>query len=168
MVETQLCKLRGTSDIYTNYRSPVSVVVNPWYVPAYTRYQYVPGTVSVSYTHLRAHETRGNLVCRLLLEKKRSQIASADDYSTRIQLQPVGSNKSQLVGWLAQPTTIRPSQLLLKTSREVSQLKALMTDNRSCSRERPCAVTLYIATARGGFVPKQASCAPVTPQAGII
>ena len=26
-------------------------------------------TTSVSYTHLRAHETRGNLVCRLLLEK---------------------------------------------------------------------------------------------------
>ena len=26
--------------------------------------------VPVSYTHLRAHETRGNLVCRLLLEKK--------------------------------------------------------------------------------------------------
>ena len=25
----------------------------------------------VSYTHLRAHETRGNLVCRLLLEKKK-------------------------------------------------------------------------------------------------
>ena len=25
---------------------------------------------TVSYTHLRAHETRGNLVCRLLLEKK--------------------------------------------------------------------------------------------------
>ena len=25
---------------------------------------------AVSYTHLRAHETRGNLVCRLLLEKK--------------------------------------------------------------------------------------------------
>ena len=25
---------------------------------------------SVSYTHLRAHETRSNLVCRLLLEKK--------------------------------------------------------------------------------------------------
>ena len=28
--------------------------------------------VSVSYTHLRAHETRGNLVCRLLLEKKKT------------------------------------------------------------------------------------------------
>ena len=25
----------------------------------------------VSYTHLRAHETRSNLVCRLLLEKKK-------------------------------------------------------------------------------------------------
>ena len=31
----------------------------------------VPGAYSVSYTHLRAHETRGNLVCRLLLEKKK-------------------------------------------------------------------------------------------------
>ena len=29
------------------------------------------GAVTVSYTHLRAHETRGNLVCRLLLEKKK-------------------------------------------------------------------------------------------------
>ena len=30
----------------------------------------------VSYTHLRAHETRGNLVCRLLLEKKKEERAS--------------------------------------------------------------------------------------------
>ena len=29
---------------------------------------------TVSYTHLRAHETRGNLVCRLLLEKKNKYI----------------------------------------------------------------------------------------------
>ncbi|CZS04890.1 hypothetical protein CDFC105_91546 [Clostridioides difficile] len=28
-------------------------------------------TASVSYTHLRAHETGRNLVCRLLLEKKK-------------------------------------------------------------------------------------------------
>ena len=28
---------------------------------------------AVSYTHLRAHETRGNLVCRLLLEKKKNK-----------------------------------------------------------------------------------------------
>ena len=27
--------------------------------------------VAVSYTHLRAHETRRHLVCRLLLEKKK-------------------------------------------------------------------------------------------------
>src|SRR5665213_2210370 len=30
-----------------------------------------PSTKSVSYTHLRAHETGRNLVCRLLLEKKK-------------------------------------------------------------------------------------------------
>ena len=30
--------------------------------------------VSVSYTHLRAHETVLDLVCRLLLEKKKIQI----------------------------------------------------------------------------------------------
>ena len=29
----------------------------------------------VSYTHLRAHETGRNLVCRLLLEKKKKQIS---------------------------------------------------------------------------------------------
>src|SRR5665648_398736 len=31
------------------------------------------GAVPVSYTHLRAHETRHDLVCRLLLEKKKKQ-----------------------------------------------------------------------------------------------
>ena len=29
------------------------------------------GRHAVSYTHLRAHETKANLVCRLLLEKKK-------------------------------------------------------------------------------------------------
>ena len=29
-------------------------------------------TTSVSYTHLRAHETEADLVCRLLLEKKQT------------------------------------------------------------------------------------------------
>ena len=32
------------------------------------------GPVSVSYTHLRAHETGRNLVCRLLLEKKKKRM----------------------------------------------------------------------------------------------
>ena len=31
------------------------------------------GVTSVSYTHLRAHETGRNLVCRLLLEKKKNK-----------------------------------------------------------------------------------------------
>src|SRR5665648_1279053 len=37
-----------------------------------TRPSRIPplGTEAVSYTHLRAHETRHDLVCRLLLEKK--------------------------------------------------------------------------------------------------
>src|SRR5659263_467232 len=30
-----------------------------------------PASLPVSYTHLRAHETRHDLVCRLLLEKKK-------------------------------------------------------------------------------------------------
>ena len=30
--------------------------------------------LSVSYTHLRAHETGRNLVCRLLLEKKKNEL----------------------------------------------------------------------------------------------
>ena len=30
---------------------------------------------TVSYTHLRAHETRGNLVCRLLLEKNQRKFS---------------------------------------------------------------------------------------------
>ena len=33
----------------------------------------LPGTCTVSYTHLRAHETREDLVCRLLLEKKKKK-----------------------------------------------------------------------------------------------
>ena len=32
-----------------------------------------PGLAAVSYTHLRAHETVLDLVCRLLLEKKKHQ-----------------------------------------------------------------------------------------------
>src|SRR5450756_1819817 len=31
------------------------------------------GLATVSYTHLRAHETRHDLVCRLLLEKKKKK-----------------------------------------------------------------------------------------------
>ena len=36
-------------------------------------YKQIKGYVPVSYTHLRAHETVLDLVCRLLLEKKKKQ-----------------------------------------------------------------------------------------------
>src|SRR5450756_2621207 len=39
----------------------------------YILFVYGLGFVPVSYTHLRAHETRHDLVCRLLLEKKKRQ-----------------------------------------------------------------------------------------------
>ena len=39
-----------------------------WFVPIMIG---APDMASVSYTHLRAHETGRNLVCRLLLEKKK-------------------------------------------------------------------------------------------------
>ena len=43
--------------------------------------------VPVSYTHLRAHETVLDLVCRLLLEKKKAhQIHSFHTYVTTISL----------------------------------------------------------------------------------
>src|SRR5660398_317070 len=54
------------------------VVVGPrqyWYIHCGARlvpFQIDPsGSRAVSYTHLRAHETKANLVCRLLLEKKK-------------------------------------------------------------------------------------------------
>ena len=37
--------------------------------------QTVPGETPVSYTHLRAHETVLDIVCRLLLEKKNTNIS---------------------------------------------------------------------------------------------
>ena len=42
-----------------------------WGTVAVQMTEIAPDTDTVSYTHLRAHETRGNLVCRLLLEKKK-------------------------------------------------------------------------------------------------
>ena len=36
----------------------------------------------VSYTHLRAHETRHDLVCRLLLEKKKIILTKTSIYDT--------------------------------------------------------------------------------------
>ena len=46
------------------------------YVPFWLYGARVDGEVSVSYTHLRAHETDSYLVCRLLLEKKKKNEAA--------------------------------------------------------------------------------------------
>ena len=52
-----------------------------WVISAFVLFQFlyqeddgkVRGFVTVSYTHLRAHETDSYLVCRLLLEKKKKK-----------------------------------------------------------------------------------------------
>src|SRR5450756_2834351 len=61
-------------------------IITRWYGSAGFGFSHVAGCTSarrsrssaccggaVSYTHLRAHETRHDLVCRLLLEKKKQQ-----------------------------------------------------------------------------------------------
>src|SRR5450759_5561053 len=51
-----------------------AVYVQPSRRPADGRYGENPNRLyTVSYTHLRAHETRHDLVCRLLLEKKKKK-----------------------------------------------------------------------------------------------
>ena len=45
------------------------------------------GVVPVSYTHLRAHETVLDLVCRLLLEKKNDRKITLSNHKLTIQQQ---------------------------------------------------------------------------------
>src|SRR5450759_5764460 len=49
------------------------VLVVVMVVPPRTTVRDLYGNYAVSYTHLRAHETRHDLVCRLLLEKKKKK-----------------------------------------------------------------------------------------------
>ena len=58
-----------------NKRLQVGLMLEPSYQDGllgtkYQRVYFQDGTAAVSYTHLRAHETVLDLVCRLLLEKK--------------------------------------------------------------------------------------------------
>src|SRR5450756_1942188 len=52
------------------YDSTICPDVKSWLRTRGVRSQMYQSPVTVSYTHLRAHETRHELVCRLLLEKK--------------------------------------------------------------------------------------------------
>ncbi|MFK0508298.1 hypothetical protein ACISOF_09205 [Campylobacter jejuni] len=52
----------GLAEAYKDEREVAQTNIKTWNI--------IFGVSTVSYTHIRAHETRGNLVCRLLLEKK--------------------------------------------------------------------------------------------------
>eukprot|EP00825_Cyclidium_porcatum_P004223 TRINITY_DN11964_c0_g1_i2.p2 TRINITY_DN11964_c0_g1~~TRINITY_DN11964_c0_g1_i2.p2 ORF type:complete len:117 (-),score=12.83 TRINITY_DN11964_c0_g1_i2:6-356(-) len=49
----------------------------------------VDTNITVSYTHLRAHETRHDLVCRLLLEKKKKRTCVKKKEAQRKKFQSV-------------------------------------------------------------------------------
>ena len=56
------------------------------------------GYVTVSYTHLRAHETVLDLVCRLLLEKKKARQQTTSYHSTlRNETYTITENKQNSV-----------------------------------------------------------------------
>src|SRR5450756_1022722 len=59
---------RWRKDVLLLDRDTRLVGVWEWLIGEATR-----ATIPVSYTHLRAHETRHDLVCRLLLEKKKKK-----------------------------------------------------------------------------------------------
>ena len=71
----QLGTLDGTMIAQNNagpFYPKIDLLVLPYMLQNYEHAVAVAdGPIAVSYTHLRAHETRGNLVCRLLLEKKK-------------------------------------------------------------------------------------------------
>src|SRR5450756_899183 len=50
------------------------VGICPWHTHVAELFAVRICVIAVSYTHLRAHETRHDLVCRLLLEKKKRKI----------------------------------------------------------------------------------------------
>ena len=58
-----------TSAFVASSTTPVALVV-AWSTPRIVLVSASVFLISVSYTHLRAHETVLDLVCRLLLEKK--------------------------------------------------------------------------------------------------
>ncbi len=64
------------------------------------------GTIAVSYTHLRAHETREDLVCRPLLEKKKQnnqQLSTYLLYFSFLGLRSRPPHSFPLAGFLPPP-----------------------------------------------------------------
>ena len=61
---------------YNYYKGEIDGEIGPLSLNALKDFQRSNNAVAVSYTHLRAHETREDLVCRLLLEKKKQTSSS--------------------------------------------------------------------------------------------
>src|SRR5450759_5844472 len=79
--QAAIAKLYSSESAVTNAREATQVhggygFMNEYPVARHWRDSKIleigEGTSAVSYTHLRAHETRHDLVCRLLLEKKKT------------------------------------------------------------------------------------------------
>ena len=66
---------------------------------------------AVSYTHLRAHETRGNLVCRLLLEKNNESVIGSYFYSD-------SHNDLPLLELVDNPMAVNSDEILTSTAHE--------------------------------------------------
>ena len=52
-------------------------------------------TITVSYTHLRAHETVLDLVCRLLLEKKKTEMHECEGTRSHIELRYINKYRAE-------------------------------------------------------------------------
>ena len=71
---SELKKKNGNTCYTLSQNKPAKMNVDDWKVTiTYPtgRSLELPRSMAVSYTHLRAHETVLDLVCRLLLEKKK-------------------------------------------------------------------------------------------------
>ena len=77
----------AASDVYKRQRPNQLWVADITFVATWTGFVYVAfitdvfaRCIAVSYTHLRAHETVLDLVCRLLLEKKKNNTFNLSIY----------------------------------------------------------------------------------------
>src|SRR5660398_290841 len=66
-------KVNGSLTSEDIFRTVVSMAVDNNSVHSVSKQYQDVACETVSYTHLRAHETKANLVCRLLLEKKKQK-----------------------------------------------------------------------------------------------
>ena len=73
VIEDSGAQVSPTSGSFTGKIDEGSSAANPPNTTPTGDYASWSITIPVSYTHLRAHETREDLVCRLLLEKKKKK-----------------------------------------------------------------------------------------------